>query len=58
LIEYEIEVLFSLFDEIDDNQWSLWDAHKKRTIFEYQQITYWMAGDLIYLIPFMFNQHH
>ncbi|MGD2248995.1 MAG: hypothetical protein PVF58_11365 [Candidatus Methanofastidiosia archaeon] len=51
LIEYEIEVLFSLLDEIDDDRWSLWDAHKKRTIFEYQRITYWMAGDLIYLIP-------
>lgn len=51
MIEYEIEVLFSLLAEIDDDIWSLWDAYRNQMIFEYQRKTFWVAGNLIFLRP-------
>ena len=52
LIDYEIEVLFSLLAEVDDDRWNLWDAYEKRTVFEHQRVIYWIAGNLIFLSPY------
>ncbi len=51
LAEYEIDVLFSLLAKIDDDKWSLWDAYKKQTIFEYQRGTYLSASSTPSMSP-------
>lgn len=44
--EYQIEILPSILGRIDDDRWSLWDAYKRLTIFEYMRTLFGMTSSM------------
>ncbi|MBU7027034.1 MAG: hypothetical protein HXS48_08830 [Theionarchaea archaeon] len=44
--EYGTDVLLSFLEEIDDNEWSLWDAYKSLTLFRYLKGTLTVASSM------------
>lgn len=44
--EYGIEVFPFLLQEIDNNRWSLWDAHEERAIYDFVDTAFIVASNL------------